>query len=218
MILRSALLRISDCPEKVIDLAITECHRCTDLYAMPIILENQDIVAISPQMRAYAEEISHTRATSTLLVCPGYRSRMADFLGIGAHLWRDGYNVLVFEYYGHGIEVSTPVTLGYREINDFLGAVAYAKERAPQNHLGALSYSMGAAVAIMSSARNTDVEALVVDSSFATHRGVVKYNFHRTFHLPSAPFAWIADYMLWWRAGYRFHQVEPLRDIALHSR
>ncbi len=159
--------------------------------------------------------ISCPGATSTLLVCPGYRSRMAEFLGIGAHLWRAGYNVLVFEYYGHGIEVSTPVTLGYREINDFLGAVAYAKERAPQNHLGALSYSMGAAVAIMSSARNTDVEALVVDSSFATHRGVVEYNFHRTFHLPSAPFAWIADYVLWWRAGYRFRQVEPLREIAL---
>jgi uncharacterized protein len=161
--------------------------------------------------------ISCPGATSTLLVCPGFRSRMAEFLGIGAHLWRAGYNVLVFEYYGHGIAVSTPITLGYREINDFLGAVAYAKERAPQNHLGALSYSMGAAVAIMSCARNTDVEALVVDSSFATHRGVVEYNFHRTFHLPSAPFAWIADYILWWRAGYRFHQVEPLREISLIS-
>jgi len=161
--------------------------------------------------------ISCPGATSTLLVCPGFRSRMAEFLGIGAHLWRAGYNVLVFEYYGHGIAVSAPVTLGYREINDFLGAVAYARERAPQNRLGALSYSMGAAVAIMSSARNTDVEALVLDSSFATHRGVVEYNFHRTFHLPSAPFAWIADYMLWWRAGYRFRQVEPLREISLIS-
>jgi uncharacterized protein len=161
--------------------------------------------------------ISCPDATSTLLVCPGFRSRMAEFLGVAGHLWRAGYNVLVFEYYGHGNAVSAPVTLGYREINDFLGAVAYAKERAPQIHLGALSYSMGAAVAIMSSARNTDIEALVVDSSFATHRGVVEYNFHRAFHLPSAPFAWIADYMLWWRAGYRFHQVEPLREISLIS-
>ena len=161
--------------------------------------------------------ISCPGATSTLLVCPGFRSRMAEFLGVGGHLWRAGYNVLVFEYYGHGNAVSAPVTLGYREINDFLGAVAYAKERAPQNRLGALSYSMGAAVTIMASARNTDVEALVLDSSFATHRGVVEYNFHRTFHLPSAPFAWIADYLLWWRAGYRFHQVEPLREISLIS-
>src|SRR5205085_5021767 len=82
--------------------------------------------------------ISCPGAISTLLVCPGYRSRMAEFLGIGGNLWRAGYNVLVFEYYGHGIAVSKPVTLGYREINDFLGAVAYVKERAPQNRLGAL--------------------------------------------------------------------------------
>jgi len=139
---------------------------------------------------------------------------MADTLGIAGHLWKAGHNILVFEFYGHGIEVGTPVTLGYREINDFLGAVAYAKERAPQNHLGVIGYSMGAAVAIMSSARNTDIEALVVDSSFASHWRVVDYNFRRAFRVPSAPFAWVADYLLWWRAGYRFSQVEPLRDIA----
>ena len=153
-------------------------------------------------------------ATTTILVCPGYRSRMAETLGIAAHLWKAGHTILVFEYYGHGIEVGTPVTLGYREINDFLGALAYAKERAPQNRIGALGYSMGASVAIMACARNTDVEALVVDSAFATHLGVVDYNFRRAFHLPSAPIAWVADYLMWWRAGYRFHQVEPLRDIA----
>jgi fermentation-respiration switch protein FrsA (DUF1100 family) len=153
-------------------------------------------------------------ATTTILACPGYRSRMADTLGIGAHLWKAGHNVLLFEYYGHGTEVGTPVTLGYREINDFLGAVAYAKERAPQARLGALGYSMGAAVAIMSCARNDEVEALVVDSAFASHWRVVDYNFRRAFRIPSAPFAWVADYLLFWRAGYRFHQVEPLRDIA----
>jgi uncharacterized protein len=153
-------------------------------------------------------------ATTTILVCPGYRTRMADTLGISAHLWKAGHNVLAFEYYGHGLEVGTPVTLGYREIGDFLGAVAYAKERAPQNHLGVIAYSMGAAVAIMACARNNDVEALIVDSAFASHLSVVDYNFRRAFHLPSAPFAWVADYLLWWRAGYRFHQVEPLRDIA----
>lgn len=153
-------------------------------------------------------------ATTTILVCPGYRSRMAETLGIAAHLWKAGHNILVFEYFGHGIEVGTPVTLGYREINDFLGAVAYAKERAPQNRIGAIGYSMGASVAIMACARNTNVEALVVDSAFATHLGVIDYNFRRAFHLPSAPIAWIADYLLWWRAGYRFHQVEPIRDIV----
>ena len=153
-------------------------------------------------------------ATTTILVCPGYRSRVADALGISAHLWKAGHNVLAFEYYGHGTKVGTPVTLGYREIDDFLGAIAYAKERAPQNCLGVIGYSMGAAVAIMASARNEDVGALILDSAFATHTSVVDYNFRRALRVPLAPFAWVADSLLWWRAGYHFNQVEPLRDIA----
>jgi len=44
---------------------------------------------------------------------------MSAILGISAHLWRAGHNVLVFEYYGHGTQVGKPVTLGYREVNDF---------------------------------------------------------------------------------------------------
>src|SRR5260221_14000323 len=73
---------------------------------------------------------------------------------------------------------------------------------------------MGAAVAIMACARNNDVEAMILDSAFGSHLSVVDYNFRRAFHLPSAPFAWVVDYLLCRRAGYRFRQLEPLRDIA----
>jgi uncharacterized protein len=43
---------------------------------------------------------------------------------------------------------------------------------------------------------------------------VVDYNLRRAIRVPSAPFTWVADYLLGWRAGYHFNQVEPLRDIA----
>ncbi|HEU5384179.1 MAG TPA: alpha/beta fold hydrolase [Ktedonobacteraceae bacterium] len=154
-------------------------------------------------------------ATTTLLVCPGYRSSKSDTLGISHFLWKAGHNVLAFEYYGHGTEVGTPVTLGYREMEDFIGAVDYAQERAPGTRLGVVGYSMGAAIAIMCSARTPAVEAIIADSAFATHSSVVDYNVRRALHMPSAPFAWLADYLLGWRAGYHFRQVEPLRDIAL---
>jgi len=154
-------------------------------------------------------------ATTTLLVCPGYRSSKSDMLGISNFLWKAGHNVLAFEYYGHGAEVGIPVTLGYREMDDFLGAVDYAKQRAPGTRIGVVAYSMGAAIAIMCSARAPEVEAIVADSAFATHTSVVDFNVRRALHMPSAPFAWLADYLLGWRAGYHFRQVEPLRDIAL---
>jgi uncharacterized protein len=153
-------------------------------------------------------------ATTTIILSPGYREGRSDMLGMGAMLWRAGYNVLLFEYYGHGTVVGKSVTLGYREINDFLGAVIYAKQHAPQTRLGAVGYSMGAAVSIMGCARTTEVEALVADSAFATHRSVIDYAVRRQLHLPFALFDWITDGILWLRAGYRLHQVEPLRDIG----
>lgn len=153
-------------------------------------------------------------ATTTVIVSPGYRTLKSDVLGMAAFLWRAGHNVLVFEYHGHGMTVGTPITLGYSEINDFLGAVAYAKERAPETRLGVLAYSMGAAVAIMATARSKEIEALIADSAFASHTGVIDFHFRRVFHLPSLFVSWMTDNLLWWRAGYHFNQVEPLRDIA----
>lgn len=157
--------------------------------------------------------IPYAGATTTIVLCPGYREKRADMLGLSAHLWRAGHNVLVFEYYGHGAIVGTPVTLGYREINDFLGAVVYARQRAPHVRIGAVGYSMGAAVTIMGAARTKEVEAVVADSAFATHKSVIDYAVRRTIHLPFVFFDHVTDRLLWLRAGYRFSQVEPLRDI-----
>ena len=156
----------------------------------------------------------YPQATATIIVCPGYRGRRSDVLGTCAHLWKAGYNVLGFEYYGHGDVVGKPITLGYREIHDFLGAVAYARQREPQARLGVVGYSMGAAVAIMAAARSSEIEAIIADSAFATHRNVVAFAVKQTLHVPFIFFDWVTDLLLWLRAGYHFNQVEPLRDIA----
>lgn len=158
--------------------------------------------------------LAHPAATTTILVCPGYRTGKADTLGIAHLLWKAGHAVLMFDYYGHGTHPGAPVTLGYREMQDFLGAVDYIKRRCSTTRIGVLAYSMGAAIAIMCSRHLPEVEAVVADSAFATHTSVVDYNVRRVLHLPVAPFLWLADRWLGWRAGYHFHQVEPLRDIS----
>ncbi len=158
--------------------------------------------------------IPYPDATSTVIISPGYRTSMSDLLGVIAMLWRAGHNILAFEYYGHGSVVGESVTLGYREINDFLGAVAYARMRDPKARLGAIGYSMGAAVTIMGSTQSSEIEAIVADSAFATHRRVIEYAVRHTIHLPFILFEWVTDALLWWRAGYHFNQVEPLRYIG----
>ncbi len=174
-------------------------------------------VAFPPSRGDYLVQgwfLAHEESQRVIILCPGYRGQKADLLGIGLYLWREGNNVLFFDYHGHGQGWGVPVTLGFRELNDFLGALDYVHQRKPGAIIGVLGYSMGAAVAIMGSARRSEVCAVVADSPFATHWGVVEYNFKRVARLPAAPFVFLADRLMAWRAGYRFREVEPLRDVA----
>lgn len=152
-----------------------------------------------------------------VIACTGYRARRADLLGVSAALWRAGNNVLLFDFHGHGFGLGAPVTLAFREIDDFLGALDYARRRVPGARIGAIGYSMGAAVAIMGAARRPDVRAVVADSSFATHGDILRYRIGQAAQLPdlpSAAVATLADHFLLWMAGYRSRDVEPLRDVA----
>lgn len=152
-----------------------------------------------------------------IIACTGYRAKRSDLLGISSALWRAGNNVLLFDFHGHGAGLGAPVTLGYRELDDFLGALDYTLRRVPGAQVGVIGYSMGAAVAIRGTARRPEVRALVADSSFATHEGEVRYTVNKGMHLPPAAarvVAQAAEPLLRWRAGYRHTDVEPLRDIA----
>nr|HET6904621.1 alpha/beta hydrolase [Ktedonobacteraceae bacterium] len=186
-------------------------------YELDLPAENITFSPIQGDYKISGWFASHPEATTTILVCPGYRSRKSELLGISKQLWKDGHNVLIFDFYGHGSAVKTTLTLGYREMNDFLGALVYVKEHAPHTRLGVLAYSMGAAIAIMCAARDKAIEALVGDSAFATHWSAIDYNIRRAVHLPAVPFVWLADNLMWWRAKYHFNQVQPLRDIGEFS-
>ncbi len=146
--------------------------------------------------------------------CPGYRGTKSDLIGIATTLWRVGFNVLLFDYHGHGTGRGAPVTLAYREMEDFFGALDYVLERVPDARVGVLGYSMGAAVAIMGAARRPEVRAVIADSPFASHAGIVRYRVRQVLRVSGEPFATVADHLLPHIAGYRGSDVMPLRDVA----
>jgi fermentation-respiration switch protein FrsA (DUF1100 family) len=151
-----------------------------------------------------------------IVVCYGYRNRRADMLGVGAALWRHGYNVLLFDYHGHGEHAGSRITLGYRELADALAAMRYACNRLPGARLGLIGYSMGAAIAIMAAARDPRAEVVVADSPFAAQRNPINRRLHQRLKLKwsGQPVLFIADYVQRWLLGYRFRDVEPLREIG----
>jgi dipeptidyl aminopeptidase/acylaminoacyl peptidase len=165
-------------------------------------------------------------AAPAILACGGYRGRRADLLGISSALWRAGFNVLLFDYRGHGDRSAdgapAPVTLGHRELADARSALRVLRGRFPDSSLGVIGFSMGASVALMLAARERDLGAVIADSPFTTLREIVRYRLRRaagrlasswTRPLGAAVVA-LADRRLRHRLGYGFADVEPLRDAS----
>lgn len=144
----------------------------------------------------------------------GYRGAKSELIGIGSALWRAGFNVLLFDYHGHGAGRGAPVTLAYRELRDVHAALDYTLRRIPGARVGVIGFSMGAALAILAAAGRPEIQAVVADSPFATHADVVSHNIARTIRLPGQPFLVTADYFLARRAGYRSRDVAPLRVVG----
>jgi len=152
-----------------------------------------------------------------IICCHGYRGGKYELIGIATFLWREGFNVLLFDYNGHGSAQGAPVTLGYREMHDFMDALDYTKTRLPHARIGVFGASMGASLAILGAAQHPEILAVVADSPFATHTDVVSYHVQRVVRLPGRPFVRIADEFLYHMAGYRGSDVAPINAVAAIS-
>lgn len=105
----------------------------------------------------------------TIIVCHGWPGDKSDMRGLTEALGRSGFDVLAFDFRGWGESDGGPVTLGYRESQDVVGAVRFVRERRAgrAGRIGAVGLSMGAAAAILAAARTPEIEAVVADSSYA---------------------------------------------------
>lgn len=158
--------------------------------------------------------LARPETSRVIIGCHGYRGGKFELVGIGAALWRAGFNVLLFDFHGHRPGHSGPVTLGFAAVDDLRGAIAYVMRRVPAARIGVLGYSMGASVAIMGAARSPDVRAVVADTPFATHEAVVRHGVERILHVPGGPFVRIADVFLPLLGGYRHRDVQPVREVG----
>jgi uncharacterized protein len=143
----------------------------------------------------------------------GHRGDKTALLGIGSGLWRDGFNVLLFDYRGCGDSDHGPQSLAHHELRDARAALRYAEQRRPDGHVAVIGYSMGAAIAIRLAAEQPSIRAVVADSPFATMREVVAHAYQRR-RVPSRPLLDLADALTRWRYGYPFEAVRPLDAVS----
>lgn len=101
----------------------------------------------------------------TIVFCHGHAGSMDPDIKYAPAVHDSGYNVLMFDFRGHGRSEGQRVSMGYRERLDLLGAVDYLRSRGI-DRVGVLGFSMGGAVAISTAPQSEDIRAVVCDGGF----------------------------------------------------
>jgi len=123
-------------------------------------------------------------------------------------LAKKGYGILAWDARAHGESDGKISTIGYLEVLDVKAALKYVLTQPDVKHIGAWGGSMGGATIIRAAADFPEIEALWVDSSFAS------LNDEFDFLVPYPIINPVAKLIANAETGIRLDQVDPLEDIA----
>lgn len=107
-----------------------------------------------------------------VLLFHGMSDNRTGMLGPAEFLLRHGYSVVMMDARGHGKSGGDMVTYGWKERYDTVAIVGALETREHVRHLFALGVSMGAAVAVQSSAVEPRIDGVVAEDPFANLREV----------------------------------------------
>ncbi len=149
--------------------------------------------------------------------------------GIGANRWAEpgyaasavalhqhGYGVLTFDLRAEGESGGSQITMGAREQYDVLGAVAYLKKRlGTSTKIGLLSYSMGAATALLAAADDqADITAVVSDSAYGNLNETIQADIAAAVHPLDGPLSWTLEHEAPLLIGVDPSTIQPVQAVA----
>ena len=138
-------------------------------------------------------ELAEDWGKRTVVLCHGVGSSKERQLDLAQYLAGRGYNVLVFDFRGHGQSAGNFISYGVRERLDVMAAIAWAKTQHPEQseHLFGIGSNCGAAAlvgAAIEKGPGEQLEGIVLYEPFARFDDVVRENAKRI--LPG-PASWL---------------------------
>lgn len=117
----------------------------------------------------------------TIILAHGFRSQSSALLTLVAAFQDNGYNVLVFDFSGHGT-VKGRTTLGYQETRALLAAVAVVAQRddIDPERIGIWGHDMGGYAALAAAATNHRIRAVAVDSVYDAPEAMLRLELQRS--------------------------------------
>jgi fermentation-respiration switch protein FrsA (DUF1100 family) len=133
-------------------------------------------------------------------------------LGVASGLVERGFNVLMFDFRGHGESGGERMSAGYYERRDLNGAVDLVKKMSFEK-IGVLGFSMGAATALLTAPDNEDIDAIVSDSCYADLAGIMAREFKARTGFPEF-FLTPSLFMIKIIYGVDFNAVKPSESVG----
>jgi pimeloyl-ACP methyl ester carboxylesterase len=103
----------------------------------------------------------------TVLLCHGLQDQKWTMLRLIPWLHDASYNVLLFDFRGHGGSDLRPTTIGPEEVLDVQSALDWLDSEGAGEKVAGLGMSLGAAALVNTAARDNRLDALILDSLFA---------------------------------------------------
>lgn len=164
--------------------------------------------------------LSVPKASGTVIVCHGVGANHADIKELFLRLNGVGFQILAFDFRGHGNSGGHTITYGMQERNDVLGAYDYCLTRndIAAKPLFALGVSMGGASLLQALPDMPDVRAAVVDSAFSNLERMAEHQL-RFFPQPArGPMTQLVRGMAWIEIGVDLRELAPadrLREVRI---
>jgi len=140
----------------------------------------------------------------------------AGLLNLSAALVHKGFAILVFDFRGHGQSAPAPLSMGFYEQRDVLGAVDFLQsgpmpypDLGRSSAIGGWGISMGGATMLLAAAHEPAIRGVVADSAYAAFVPLLQRN--DLMPGPIIPGVLIAMQMLY---GINFNAVRPVDVVA----
>ena len=148
-------------------------------------------------------ELAEDWGKRTVVLCHGVGSAKERELDLARYLAARGFNVLVFDFRGHGQSGGNFISFGVRERCDVMAAIAWAKSKHPAEaeHLFGIGSNCGAAAllgAAVEKGPGEQLEGVVLFEPFARFDEVVRENAK---HILPGPASWLSRRIFWAASG-----------------
>lgn len=152
-----------------------------------ITLETEDSIKLSAWMVPAVD-----KSDKVIILLHGYPADKANLLQWSEFLHQN-FNLLFVDFRYFGNSGGSLTTIGFHEQKDLKAAIDFL-EKEDFNKIGAMGFSLGGAVAILTAAKDQRLKAIVSDSTFA-NLDLMGYQFYQNLFILKYPLTYLTK--LW---------------------